>query len=179
MLPICSHQLVKPTDLSPYSHCSDRYPAPSVALTSLKCTKHVTDSGSIRGGCSINYVQFIKLHVSYYICLHIQHAHVYTVWPMYDTACVHKWWLIMIKLRDVCVHMCIWHFQSVCVWLLVTGITLKALSACNHWCAEHFEARLDGWTNGLEAWTDGLPTQHKWQTASSAARLETVANAGE
>ncbi len=61
MLPIRFHT-VKPTDLSRYCYCSDRYLAPSVALTSLKCTKQVTDSGSICGGCSINYVQFIKLH---------------------------------------------------------------------------------------------------------------------
>ena len=61
-LPIRSHQSVKPTNLSLYCHCSDRYPAPLVAHTSLKCAKHVTDSKSIREGCSINYVQFIKLH---------------------------------------------------------------------------------------------------------------------
>ena len=65
-LPIRSHQSVKPTDLSLYCHCSNPYPAASVALTSLKCAKHVTNSGSIRGGCSINYVQFIKLHVNQY-----------------------------------------------------------------------------------------------------------------
>ena len=48
--------------LSPYCHCSDHYPVPSVAHTSLRCAKNVTDSGSIRGRCSINYTQFIKLH---------------------------------------------------------------------------------------------------------------------
>ncbi len=63
-LPICLHQSVKPTDLSRYCHCSDRYPVPSVALTSLKCAKQVTDSGTIHGRCSINYVQFIKLHLT-------------------------------------------------------------------------------------------------------------------
>ena len=36
---------------------------PGTISTSLKCTKHVTDSGSICGGCSINYVQLIKLHL--------------------------------------------------------------------------------------------------------------------
>ena len=62
-LSIRLHQPVKLTDLSSYCHCSDRYPAPLVAHTSLTCAKHMTNSGSIRGGCSINYVQFIKLHL--------------------------------------------------------------------------------------------------------------------
>ena len=60
MLPICSHQSA---DLSPYCQCSNRYLVPTVAHMLLKCAKHVTDSGSICGGCSINYVQFIKLHI--------------------------------------------------------------------------------------------------------------------
>ena len=66
-----SNQSVKPTDLSRHCHCSDSYPAPSVALTSLiKCTRHMTDSRNIRGGGSINYFQFIKLHTTF--CEEIQ-----------------------------------------------------------------------------------------------------------